>query len=171
MLMYIRAWISAWDCDMSLITVRVFTTDMCDCARAHCVYVCVCRGGQVTLQWQWPLVLLQSGSNPLLVLQWQGPHAGEPHQPRGHWWSILHRHAHTRTHTHTHIKSGSSLNFSPCLLYRPQYLDQREIRKWQMRPKAGRDFTLGWGDTWVTYKHCVLSSQRNLSLLSSSPGD
>lgn len=43
----------------------------------------------LTLQWHCPLVLLQSGSNPLAASQLQGPHVGFPHQPLGHCWSIL----------------------------------------------------------------------------------
>lgn len=45
----------------------------------------------VTLQWHSPLVLLQSGSKPLLTSQLHGPHVGCPHQPRGQGWSILQR--------------------------------------------------------------------------------
>lgn len=45
--------------------------------------------GIVTLQWHSPLVLLQSGSKPLLTSQLHGPHVGCPHQPRGQGWSIL----------------------------------------------------------------------------------
>jgi hypothetical protein len=47
--------------------------------------------GAVTLQWHSPLVLLQSGSKPLLTSQLHGPHVGCPHQPRGQGWSILQR--------------------------------------------------------------------------------
>lgn len=47
--------------------------------------------GAVTLQWHSPLVLLQSGSKPLLTSQLHGPHVGCPHQPRGQGWSILRR--------------------------------------------------------------------------------
>lgn len=43
----------------------------------------------LTLQRHCPLVLLQSGSNPLAASQLQGPHVGFPHQPLGHCWSIL----------------------------------------------------------------------------------
>ena len=43
----------------------------------------------LTLHWHCPLVLLQSGSKPLLTAQWQGPHTGFPHQPLGHGRSIL----------------------------------------------------------------------------------
>lgn len=53
--------------------------------------VCLCFLG--TLQWQCPLVLLQFGSKPLFVSQWHGPQVGDPHQPLGHWWSILHTHS------------------------------------------------------------------------------
>lgn len=42
-----------------------------------------------TLQWHWPLVLLQLGSKPLWTSQLQGPQVGLPHHPRGHCWSIL----------------------------------------------------------------------------------
>lgn len=49
--------------------------------------------GAVTLQWHSPLVLLQSGSKPLLMSQLHGPHVGCPHQPRGQGWSILQREA------------------------------------------------------------------------------
>lgn len=45
---------------------------------------------QPTLQWQCPLLLLQLGSKPLSVSQSHGPQVGDPHQPLGHWWSILH---------------------------------------------------------------------------------
>lgn len=45
------------------------------------------------MQWHWPLVLLQSGSKPLLTSQLHGPHVGCPHQPRGQGWSILQREA------------------------------------------------------------------------------
>lgn len=47
----------------------------------------------ITLQWHSPLVLLQSGSKPLLTSQLHGPHVGCPHQPRGQGWSILQREA------------------------------------------------------------------------------
>lgn len=60
----------------------------------------------VTLQWQCPLVLLQSGSKPLLVSQWHGPQVGDPHQPLGQWWSILHTHTHTREQLHKSAESG-----------------------------------------------------------------
>lgn len=53
----------------------------------------------VTLHWHCPLVLLQSGSKPLLVSQWHGPQVGDPHQPLGHWWSILHAHRDTESLT------------------------------------------------------------------------
>lgn len=43
----------------------------------------------LTLQWHCPLVLLQSGSKPLLTSQLHGPQLGFPHQPFGHCWSIL----------------------------------------------------------------------------------
>lgn len=43
----------------------------------------------LTLQWHCPLVLLQSGSKPLLTSQLHGPQEGFPHQPFGHCWSIL----------------------------------------------------------------------------------
>lgn len=46
---------------------------------------------KLTLQWHSPLVLLQSGSKPLLTSQLHGPHVGCPHQPRGQGWSILQR--------------------------------------------------------------------------------
>lgn len=49
---------------------------------------CVCLW--LTLQWQCPFVLLQLGSKPLSASQSHGPHVGDPHQPLGHWWSILH---------------------------------------------------------------------------------
>lgn len=51
--------------------------------------------GTVTLQWHSPLVLLQSGSKPLLASQLHGPHVGCPHQPRGQGWSILRKKAQT----------------------------------------------------------------------------
>ena len=47
------------------------------------------RPAGLTLHWHCPLVLLQSASKPLLTAQWQGPHTGFPHQPRGHGRSIL----------------------------------------------------------------------------------
>lgn len=47
------------------------------------------RGPGLTLHWQCPLVLLQSGSKPLPTAQWHGPHTGFPHQPLGHGRSIL----------------------------------------------------------------------------------
>ena len=47
------------------------------------------RAAGLTLHWHCPLVLLQSGSKPLLTSQWQGPHTGFPQQPLGHGSSIL----------------------------------------------------------------------------------
>lgn len=47
------------------------------------------RAAGLTLHWHCPLVLLQSGSKPLLTAQRQGPHTGFPHQPLGHGRSIL----------------------------------------------------------------------------------
>lgn len=52
----------------------------------------------LTLQWHCPLVLLQSGSKPLLTSQLHGPQEGFPHQPLGHCWSILgEKHLHCYT--------------------------------------------------------------------------
>lgn len=51
--------------------------------------------GTITLQWHSPLVLLQSGSKPLLTSQLHGPHVGCPHQPRGQGWSILQKETQT----------------------------------------------------------------------------
>lgn len=64
-------------------------------------------GQAVTLQWHSPLVLLQSGSKPLLTSQLHGPHVGCPHHPRGQGWSILQRGA----------QAGMSSLCQSCLLW------------------------------------------------------
>lgn len=56
--------------------------------------------GTLTLQWHSPLVLLQSGSKPLLTSQLHGPHVGCPHQPRGQGWSILQKDTQTGMSPH-----------------------------------------------------------------------
>lgn len=80
-----------WQRHRALVSLEEGPSLLCFLCRVRSYRTGCHSGGSLglTLQWHSPLVLLQSGSKPLLTSQLHGPHVGCPHQPRGQGWSIL----------------------------------------------------------------------------------